>query len=44
MIEAGGATGYWAAWPAVQNFAVYQAVAPFEKFQISLDQTKAPFV
>ena len=29
--------------PAVNNFAVFQGIAPWEKFQISLDTTKAPF-
>jgi ABC-type transport system substrate-binding protein len=44
MIEAGGATGYWAAWPAVQNFRVFDsAAAHWEKYQIWLDKTKAPF-
>jgi ABC-type transport system substrate-binding protein len=45
MLESGGASGFWLAWPAVQNFVVWQSsCAQWEKYQIWLDQTKAPFV
>jgi peptide/nickel transport system substrate-binding protein len=40
----GGATGFWAAWPAVQNFRVWRGVSTWERYQLWLDQTKAPFV
>jgi hypothetical protein len=44
QLESGGATGFALAWPAVQNFAVWEGQAPWEKYQIWLDQTKPPFV
>ncbi len=43
LIEPGGATGFWAAWPAVQNFRVFSGVTPWERYQLWLDRTKAPF-
>ena len=42
--EAGGATGFYAAWPALQNFEVYQSRQQVRLRHYWLDQTKAPFV
>jgi ABC-type transport system substrate-binding protein len=39
----GGATGLWAAWPAVQNFRVYSGVSTWERYKLWVDTTKAPF-
>jgi ABC-type transport system substrate-binding protein len=45
LLEPGGATGYWFAWPAVKNFRVWESSnAVWEKYQIWLDTTQAPFV
>ena len=44
LLEPGGATGYWMAWPAVQNVGVWQGQLPWAHYQKWLDQTKAPFV
>jgi hypothetical protein len=44
LVLPGGATGFQLAWPAVQNFYVWHGVQPWEKYQIWLDETKAPFV
>lgn len=41
--EPGAASGYWMAWPAVQNFRTWSGESPWEMYQIWLDQTKAPF-
>jgi peptide/nickel transport system substrate-binding protein len=40
--EPGGATAYFLAWPAVQNLSVNRGEAPWDRYQIWLDQTKAP--
>jgi peptide/nickel transport system substrate-binding protein len=40
----GGASGFWAAWPALQNFQVWTGLSPWRKYQWWLDQTRAPFV
>ena len=42
--EPGGATGYFLAWPTVQGLMVNRGESPFDRYQIWLDQTKAPFV
>ncbi len=42
--DAGGATGYWLAWPAVQNYRVYEGDNLTRLRNLWLDQTKAPFV
>jgi hypothetical protein len=39
----GGATGLWAAWPAVQNFRVYSGTSTWERYKLWVDTTKAPF-
>jgi ABC-type transport system substrate-binding protein len=44
LVFPGGATGFDPAWPALQNFRVWDGVAPWEKYQLWLDTTKAPFV
>ena len=44
LVFPGGATGLWPAWPAVQNFQVWKGQTNWERYQIWLDQTKAPFV
>ena len=45
MTFPGGATGFWPAWPAVQNFQVWSSGdQTWERYRIWLDQTKAPFV
>ena len=42
MLQPGGATGYQMAWPAVQNFAVFQGAHEWNRYQIWLDKTKKP--
>ena len=42
MLEPGGATGYQMAWPAVQNFAVFQGAHEWNRYQMWLDKTKKP--
>ncbi len=43
MIESGGSNGIYAAWPAVQNFRVWQVTpSSWKYYQIWLDDTKAP--
>ena len=43
LIEPGGSNGVYAAWPAVQNFRVWQATpVSFKYYQLWLDDTKAP--
>ena len=44
MTFPGGATTLWPAWEAVQNYRVWTGQQTFEKYQLWLDQTKAPFV
>ncbi len=44
LLEPGSATGYRLSWPAVKNIGVWSSAAAWwEKYQIWLDQTKAPF-
>jgi peptide/nickel transport system substrate-binding protein len=44
LVFPGGATGFYAAWPAVQNFRVWNGTSTWERYQLWIDQTKAPFV
>jgi ABC-type transport system substrate-binding protein len=44
LVFPGGATGYSLAWPALQNYGVWHGVAPWETYQLWMDETKAPFV
>jgi ABC-type transport system substrate-binding protein len=45
LSEPGGATGYYLAWPAVQNYRTWQSTnQQWEKYRVWLDKTKAPFV
>lgn len=42
LLDTGGATSYWMAWPAVRNFPVFQGGHPWARYQIWIDPTKAP--
>jgi peptide/nickel transport system substrate-binding protein len=44
LTEPGGATSFFLAWPAVQNYRVWQSTdQTWEKYKVWLDTTKAPF-
>jgi peptide/nickel transport system substrate-binding protein len=43
LLQAGGATGFTMAWPALSNYAVYQATAGWGHYRWWLDDTKSPF-
>jgi peptide/nickel transport system substrate-binding protein len=43
LLQAGGATGFTMAWPALSNYGVYQATAGWGHYRWWLDDTKAPF-
>jgi peptide/nickel transport system substrate-binding protein len=43
LTEPGGASGFLLAWPAVQGLMVNRGESPWDRYQIWLDQTKAPF-
>jgi ABC-type transport system substrate-binding protein len=42
LMEPGGATAYYLAWPAVQNLNVNRGESGWDRYQIWLDPTKAP--
>jgi ABC-type transport system substrate-binding protein len=43
LIMPGGATGFTLAWPALQNYQVWQGHAAWTHYGVWLDQTKPPF-
>jgi peptide/nickel transport system substrate-binding protein len=43
LLMPGGSTGFSVAWPAVQNYRVWNGHAPYSHYGLWLDQTKPPF-